>query len=408
MNSQAHTAASMAPRAISFNDTAIRFQINVIARPEDIEQEWRHLEASGVGTVFQRYDWVDAYVRHVLPHEKARPLIILGRLGGNLAFILPLAIKTIGLMRVATWIGGNHSSYNFGLWSHEAVAALTRMGRAEIESLFDPEIIGADFAVLGRMPTSHDGVAQPLAALLSSPSATEGYSFSLAGGFTAVLARRKRSGCRRKVKAKLRKMNEAGALRFETLRDPTRAKAALDFFAKQKALRLAEQGRPNGFAAPGIMEFFNILLERSRDMPEPLLEMAEFSVGGVTRAVAGSAPYGGRMNVYFMTYARDELTSWSPGLLLTHSHVEECCARGMTAYDLGIGREDFKSHWCDIVHDLREVYVSFSPRGTAAVAAIRLGQGAKDVLRRNRALWQRLKSARDYLSRHVLSGDVSQ
>lgn len=47
----------------------------------------------------------------------------------------------------------------------------------------------ADCAVLRRTPKSHDGVAQPLACLLKRPSATEGYSFDLSGGFEAALRR---------------------------------------------------------------------------------------------------------------------------------------------------------------------------------------------------------------------------
>jgi CelD/BcsL family acetyltransferase involved in cellulose biosynthesis len=403
MNSQPNIVTDALSQPVGFELPAARFEIKAFARASDIEAEWRHLESSGVGTVFQRFDWVDAYIQHVLLHEKASPVIVLGRLGGVPAFILPLAVKTIGLVRVATWIGGKHSSYNFGLWSHEAAAAVAGMERAEIEKLLRAAIPGVDCALLGRMPTSHDGVAQPLAALMHRPSPTEGYSFSLANGFASVLERSTRSACRRKLKAKQRGMSEAGVLQSGTVRDAAHAETALDFFADQKALRLAEQGRSNSFAAPGVMDFFRELLKRSRTMAEPLLELAELSVGGKTRAVAGCAPYRGRMNVYFITFAKDELAPFSPGLLLTHRHVEECCERGMTAYDLGVGREDFKSRWCDVVHELQDSYLPLSPLGTATVAAIRLGRATMDRVRRNPALWRHLRSAKDTLSRRVPS-----
>ena len=106
MNSRLNTISDTTARVVSFDGRAIRFEVAAFARPSDIEREWRQLESSGVGTVFQRYDWVDAYAQHVLPHEGAQPVIVLGRLGGNLAFVLPLAITTIGPVRVATWIGG--------------------------------------------------------------------------------------------------------------------------------------------------------------------------------------------------------------------------------------------------------------------------------------------------------------
>ncbi|PSJ60289.1 GNAT family N-acetyltransferase [Pseudaminobacter soli (ex Li et al. 2025)] len=377
------------------------FEVETFAQPSDIEREWRQLEASGVATIFQRYDWVDAYVRNVLPHEDGRPAIVLGRLDGQPAFILPLAISRVGPARIATWIGGKHSGYNFGLWSPKAAAMMARLPRAEIETMLGSVLESADCAVLGRTPKIHNGIPQALSALQSSTSSTEGYSFDLDGGFEAVLARSKAGARTRKIEKRERKMAEAGALRYRVLRDPAEAKAALDFFCEHKALRLAEQGQPNSFAEPGVMNFFRELLERSETTPEPLLEMAELSVGGKTRAVIGSGVHNGRVNVYFMTFASDELAAHSPGRVLTFRHVEDSCERGMAAFDLGVGYEDYKTHWCDVVHELDDVYAAFTPIGTATITTIRLGQATKSRMRRNELLWQHLKSAHAYLSRRT-------
>jgi len=382
-----------------------RFEVAAFANPSDIEREWRQLESTGVATVFQRYDWVDAYSRHVLPHEKAKPAIVLGRLDGNPAFILPLAISTFGPVRVASWIGGNHSGYNFGLWSHEAAAAMAGMTRAQIEAMLRSALDGVDYAFLGRMPKVHDDVAQPLAALSRSPSPTEGYSFALAGGFAAVLEKTDGASRQRRIKTKERKMREAGVLEYGTVKSLERGSAALDFFFEQKALRLAEQGHPNSFAAPGVTDFFRDLLDRSQHMSEPLLELAELRVDGKIRAVIGSAIHRKRVNVNFMTFAKDEMAPQSPGLVLTFRHIAEACERRMAAYDLGVGFEDYKSHWCDVIHELDDAYVPFTSRGNAAIAAIQLGRATTDQLRRNPFLWQRLKWLRAYFARHAFAGN---
>ncbi len=52
---------------------AFPFAVETHADLSSIEALWRRFESTGISTIFQRYDWVDAYVRHVLPHEKARP-----------------------------------------------------------------------------------------------------------------------------------------------------------------------------------------------------------------------------------------------------------------------------------------------------------------------------------------------
>lgn len=405
MNSRLNTAADGEAQAVWSDRPCGRFEVAAFTNPSDIEREWRQLESTGVATIFQRYDWVDAYARHVLPKEKATPAIVLGRLDGNPAFILPLATSTFGPVRVATWIGGNHSSYNFGLWSHEAAAVMASMRRTQIEAMLRAALDGVDYAVLRRMPRIHDDMAQPLAALSRSPSHTEGYSFALAGGFAAVLQKRNGGSRQRKIQSKERKMREAGVLEYGTVRSLERGNAALDFFFEQKALRLAEQGQLNSFGAPGVTDFFRDLLDRSRHMSEPLLEMAELRVGGKICAVIGSAIHRKRVNVYFMTFARDELAPQSPGQVLTFRQIAECCERGMAAYDLGVGFEDFKTHWCDVIHELDDAYVPLTSRGNAAIAAIQLGRAATDQLRRNPFLWQRLKWLRTYLARHAFAGN---
>lgn len=397
MTSQPSTASSVAAAGVA-DRTGSPFQVESFDRPSDIEKEWRQLESAGVATVFQRYEWVDSNVRHVLPHLKARPAIVLGRLGGQPAFILPLQISRTGPVRIATWIGGDHSSYNFGLWSREAVAAMEGLRRSEIEAMLGLALADVDCAFLERTPRLHDGIAQPLAKLQSRPSPTEGYSFDLSGGFAAVLARTDGSRRRKNIRKQERKMSEAGPLIYDTVRDPERARAALDFFFMHKGQRLAEQGKANSFAVPGVQDFFHELLERSAGMEEPLLEMMELSVDGKTRAVKGSGIHHGRVNAYFSTYANDELVSFGPGRALLFRHIEQCCENGMSAFDLGVGYEEYKTHWCDIIHELDDIHVAFTPLGSATIKAVHYCEQVKNLMRRNRFLWRYLRLAKAYLS----------
>ncbi|MBZ9674369.1 GNAT family N-acetyltransferase [Mesorhizobium sp. ES1-1] len=375
-----------------------RFDVKTVERPSDVEQEWRQLEGNGVTTVFQRYDWIDAYIRHVLPHEKARPAIVLGRLHGRPAFILPLAISRTGPVRIATWIGGKHSGYNFGLWSAEAIAAMAPLTRRDVETML-ASALDADCAVLTRTPQLHDGVAHPLGRLPRSPSSTEGYAFELTGGFQAVLKRTDGAGRRRGVRTKERRLGEAGGVEYLTSLDPAHGHAALEFFFEQKALRLAEQGKPNSFDEPGVKDFFRDLVGRSQAMDEPLLEMTALSVGGKMRAVRGAGIHRGRLNGYFMTFARDELVSHSPGHVLLFRHIEACCERGMAVYDCGVGYEDYKMSWCDIVIELDDAYAAFTPLGSAMIATIRLSHAMKARARQNNFLWRRLKTMQALLRR---------
>jgi CelD/BcsL family acetyltransferase involved in cellulose biosynthesis len=403
MTAQADKFSSASARPASLARLgAFPFTVETHADLSSIEALWRRFESSGISTIFQRYDWVDAYVRHVLPHEKARPAIVLGRLDGRPAFVLPLAIARKGPVRVASWIGGKHSSYNFGLWSPEAAATIARLPVGTIDKML-VGALDADCAVLARTPKAHQGVPQPLAGLPSSPSPTEGYSFALDGGFEAVLKRTDGAGRRRRVRTKERRMAEIGPMHYGKAHDLTQALAALDFFFEQKALRLAEQGKPNSFSEPGVKDFYRDLLAQSQAMDEPLLEMTHLCVDGRLRAVRGAGIHQGRLNGYFMTFARDDVVTHSPGHVLLFRHIEECCERGLNAYDLGVGYEEYKTHWCDVIHELDDVYAAFTPLGSAMIAAIQAGKAVKAHIRRHKALWQRLKLVQAYLSRHGAS-----
>lgn len=381
---------------------ATTFTVEAHSRASDVEREWRRLETTGIATIFQRYDWVDAYSRHVMPHENTRPAIVVGRLDGEPIFILPFAISKVGPARVATWIGGRHSGYNFGLWHPRAVEVMASLKRHDIEEMLAAALGTVDCALLARVPRYHDGMLQPLASLARRPSPTEGYSFVLPDDFGTALKRADGSSRGRKIRKKERSLAEAGPLFYGTAQDSSRAHAALDFFFEKKAVQLAEQGKVNGFAELGVRSFFHELIERSQGMKEPLLEMTELSIGGKMRAAFGAGVHHGRLNGYFMSFAKDDLERHSPGSVLLFRHVEESCRRGLTAYDLGVGYERYKTQWCDIVHELDDVYASFTSVGSAIVATAQLGQAMKAQISRNASLWKGLKTAQAFLARRQL------
>src|SRR5690606_1410129 len=132
MNVQARAAQPIAFTSLGSADVARNLAVEGHATASATETEWRLLEATGIGTVFQRFDWVDSYARAVPPHERPGPACRLGRRAGHPAFVLPRGTERIGPLRTARWLGGSHSGSNFGLWSREAADTLPRRGRAGI------------------------------------------------------------------------------------------------------------------------------------------------------------------------------------------------------------------------------------------------------------------------------------
>ena len=75
-------ASSFATPHIIFDDLA------------GVEPLWRTLEAEGVGSPYQRFDWVQAYVESLAAHERFEPRIIVIRDAADLPILLlPFAVR---------------------------------------------------------------------------------------------------------------------------------------------------------------------------------------------------------------------------------------------------------------------------------------------------------------------------
>ena len=61
--------------------------------------EWRAFEREADGTVFQTYEWLSCWQRHVGMRQGVRPAVVLGRDAQGLLFLLPLAVRPAGFVR---------------------------------------------------------------------------------------------------------------------------------------------------------------------------------------------------------------------------------------------------------------------------------------------------------------------
>ncbi len=78
-----------------------------------IECAWRAFEASAASTAFQSFDWLARWQRHIGNRRGTRPAVVLGRdVGGDLLFILPLALERRHLVRRLCWLGRDLCDYH--------------------------------------------------------------------------------------------------------------------------------------------------------------------------------------------------------------------------------------------------------------------------------------------------------
>src|SRR6185312_16873079 len=78
-----------------------------------IESDWRAFQHGADCTVFQTFEWLDAWQRRVGACNDVRPAIVVGRASdGSILFILPLATRPMPFGRELVFLGTELCDYN--------------------------------------------------------------------------------------------------------------------------------------------------------------------------------------------------------------------------------------------------------------------------------------------------------
>src|SRR3569832_2139998 len=92
-------------------------------------RDWRAFEQTADCTVFQTFEWLDTWQRHVGARADVRPAVLTGRTSdGDLLFILPLATRPMPLGRELVFLGTELCDYNGPLLSAGFTAAVPDFG----------------------------------------------------------------------------------------------------------------------------------------------------------------------------------------------------------------------------------------------------------------------------------------
>jgi CelD/BcsL family acetyltransferase involved in cellulose biosynthesis len=360
--------------------------ISVTAEITEIEGAWRQLEAGGIESPGQAFEfirtWVDTLV--IPPQDRVfisvqagtRPVLVMG-LG---------QYRRFGA-RVLGWLPGLHVGCNGPLIDREYFARLDEVARTALWG-----------RVLKALPPS-DGLH-----LLAVPDAL-GISFGGHGlrGARETLYRaefsswqdcdttqrnRKRRKRDRQQGAKLELL---GKIEFGLARPDEYAFVLKTMFA-QKAARFADLGIDDPFADEKVRAFYLDIVTRQSELAA---EIFVLRVNGEIAAVRYCLGQAGKLFALISSMSEDRtMQTGSPGKQSLYRIVQTVFDGGYRSYDLGVGAADEKRNWCN-----REIGVAhyFFPRtglGWALMAAQRALDFAKQKVKtdpRLLALYKRLR-----------------
>jgi CelD/BcsL family acetyltransferase involved in cellulose biosynthesis len=371
-------------------------EITIDHRLDDVEREWRQFEQSADCTVFQSFDWLAAWCRHIGPLTRTQPAIVIGRRGNETLFILPLAV-TPGAVRRLTWLGSDLCDYNGPLLATACAAALASERFPALWSeicrrLQSDARTRHDLVELTKMPERVGEQTNPLLALATGLNPSNAYVSDLFGTWTEFYEAKRSSSTRRRDRTKLKRLAELGEVCFVTPQDRGEIERSVGMLMEQKARSFARMGVANMFARPGWSAFFTAVATDAR--MRGLVHVSRLDVGSGWAAINLGLVFRDTYCHVLASYDDGETSRFGPGAAHLRDLLRYSIERGLKHFDFTIGDERYKREWSDRTIMLYDHVAAASVRGLAAAALVHGHRRLKRFIKQNEALWSLFSRAR--------------
>jgi CelD/BcsL family acetyltransferase involved in cellulose biosynthesis len=355
-----------------------------------VEDEWRRFETSADCTVFQCYDWLSAWHRHIGSRQNVAPAIVVGRRAdGEPLFLFPLAVRP-GAVRRLTFLGHDLSDYNAPLLARDFS---DRVSPARFGELW-AQICGMlqrraqhrhDLVELTKLPEMVGAQANPFVQLGVQLNPSGAHLTELRGTWEQYYEAKRSSSTRRRDRTKRKRLGEFGEIRFVTPQARDEIARTLETLIEQKSRAFARMGVANIFAPAGRREFFLDLATNPR--LRDLVHVSRLDVGPLWAAINLGLTFNGTYYHVLASYDDGEVSRFGPGATHLRDLLAYAIERGCRYFDFTIGDESYKREWADRSLDLFDHVSPVSLRGWP-LAALSCGRGQlKRMIKRNPVLW---------------------
>jgi CelD/BcsL family acetyltransferase involved in cellulose biosynthesis len=225
-------------------------EISIAHDLASVEAEWREFEKRADYTVFQAFDWLAAWQRHIGAREDMVPAIVLGRhVDGHLLFILPLAITRRGRVRKLTWLGWDLSDYNAPILAQDFSSYMDARGflvawRVIMLLLRKDRRLSFHIVDLQKMPEMIGGQKNPFLALPVAPNPSGAYSTELDQDWETFYTAKRSPATRRRDRTKHRRLGEYGEVRWVEVHSSEEIERTMNALIEQKARSLRKWASP--------------------------------------------------------------------------------------------------------------------------------------------------------------------
>jgi CelD/BcsL family acetyltransferase involved in cellulose biosynthesis len=362
-----------------------------------IEKEWRAFEERADCTVFQTFDWLSTWLRHLGCREGVKPVIVIGRHQGAILFVMPFALDAGG--RTLCWLGSSLCNYNGPLLVRDfsrrvSPAQFLQMWR-QVKRLLRSRL-GHDLIDLEKMPETIGEQQNPFCALHVTPHMNNAYLSALGTDWETYYAGKRSSATRRSDRKKQRRLSEHGEVKFLTAANRDDIERTLDALIEEKTVSYAKLGVDNMFERPGYRDFF--LDMATGGQSGRLTHLSHIQVGDTIAAANFGLVFRGSYNYLLAGYDDGELARFGPGSIQLLEMMRYAIEQGIKVFDFTIGDEPYKREWCDRELHLYDYVAPTTMRGLVVAAPMLARRMLKRHIRQSPRVWAAVRKARKLAS----------
>jgi CelD/BcsL family acetyltransferase involved in cellulose biosynthesis len=376
---------------------AVPLTISVHEDLDEVARDWRIFARTADFTVFQSYEWLDAWQRHVGVLNDVRPAIIVGRANDHILFILPLATRPGAFGRELVFLGTELCDYNAPLLSADFAAVIPAgqmplLWQRILAAVRARPRLRADIVRLEKMPERVGHQANPLLSLGVTLNPSGAYATRLTGSWDEFYAAKRSASTRSRDRGKRKKLASHGAVAFVEPKDDAGIVATLDALVAQKSRSFARMGVSNIFARPGYLDFYRALF--TDPAMRGLTHISRLDCGDEIVAVNLGLTFRGSYYHLQASHTDGELARFGPGAAHLHDLLRSAIERGYATYDFTIGDEPYKRDWCDGAIPLYDHLAPVSPRGALLYTPMAAKMRLKRLIKQTPALWDAFRRIR--------------
>ncbi len=364
-------------------------------------QEWTAFQRSAECTVFQTFEWLATWQRHIGALNKTRPAVVLGRdERGGILFILPLAIEARGPVRRLTWLGSELCDYNAPLIARDFwryAGDFADLWRRVLNLLQSDPRLRFDLVDLQKMAETVGTARNPFLSLKTFPNSSSAHVATLGRNWDEFYKAKRSSPTRKKERKQLKHLAEIGEVRFIDLKDTAEIERTLGTLMHQKSRTFARMGVEDLFARPGYQAFYRDI---ATDLgARAIVHVSRLDVGATIAATSLGLTFRDCYYLVLSSYHDGEVMRFGPGRAHLHELLRHAIEHGFCHFDFTIGDEPYKRDWADIEVRLCDHLQAVTPLGAVVVAMMVAFRRTKRLIKQTPALWRAYSRARELVPR---------